>query len=79
MVISDLNARMENNSHSEYHRKDTKKLNNNRCRLREFATYKKLKITNNFYRKRDVNPIIRLARGYRSVKVSMIVTSWPSQ
>jgi exonuclease III len=48
-------------------------LNRNGCEHRDFATYNNLKITNMFYRKKDIHKYAWAARGLRSVIDYIIV------
>lgn len=74
LLAGDLNARIGKEPiknligiHGEEH------LNNNGRQLRELLTMNSLKITNTFFKKRDINKFTWAARGYRSIIGYIIV------
>lgn len=74
LLAGDLNARIGKEPiknligiHGEEH------LNNNGRQLRELVTMNSLKITNTFFKKRDINKFTWAARGYRSIIDYIIV------
>lgn len=74
LLAGDLNARIGKEPiknligiHGEEH------LNNNGRQLRELVTMNSLKITNTFFKKRDINKFTWAARGYRSIIGYIIV------